>query len=523
MQDRQDLRPYGFGTTSAMFDYLTRRHEERVYLNFGDYIIRYADLRREVAALAEALVSHDLKRGDGIGILSSNKPETLFLRDAAASRGIYHVALNSLMPAESHAEIIRDFDLKAVLVDDREFPDRAELMQKLLPDLKIITLGARSDGSGMAALSEAFLGVPFRNEAQPDDLVALTQTGGTTGKSKGVIVRHRAAIAYTLMCNASWDLPADMHFLSTTPLSHAAGAYAPQAMLRGGQFSMLPKFTVQAFQEAIVKTGANCTMLVPTQMKRILQDPDADPAIIGGMETISYGAAPIAPAVLEQWLKRFGPNISQLYGQAESPMCITFLPKTLHSLDKPERLASCGMPNIGMQVAILREDGSEAPDGETGEIVCRGPCVMEGYWKNPAETAATLDGGWLHTGDLGYRDADGFYYIMGRAKEMVISGGFNVYPKEIEDILIDHPKVRDVAVFGLPDEDWGEIVKAVVVLAEGAGDEAEAVTAELAELVRSRKGPVYTPKSFDVVEAIPLTPAGKPDKKALRARYLKDG
>lgn len=505
----------GFGTMSSVFDYATQVHAARPYLDWHGLVLSYADMRREVSALAEALAALGLQRGDGIGILSANTPETLFLRSAAPLRGIAYVSLNALQPPEAHVQTVETLGLKAVLIDDREFPDRAALMQQLLPGCIVATLGTRADGSGLSAFAAPYLGAPFRNDSQVDDIVCFTQTGGTTGRSKGVVMRHAQLVGFMLMCNASWDLPHAMRFLSTTPLSHAAGAYAPLAMIRGGSFAMLAKFSPRAFQQAIVDTDANCTMLVPTQMKRILQDPDVDPAIIGGLDTIAYGASPIAPSVLAQWLRRFGANVSQLYGQAESPMCITSLPKSLHSLDHPRRLASCGLPNIGMQVAILRPDGSEAGTDETGEIVCRGPSVMAGYWQRPADTAEALAGDWLHTGDLGYRDADGFYYIVGRAKEMVISGGFNIYPKEIEDILITHPSVRDVAVIGVPDDDWGEALKALVVLADGATLDAAA----LAELVRGKKGAVQTPKSFDVIDAIPTTPAGKPDKVRLRDSF----
>jgi fatty-acyl-CoA synthase len=240
-----------------------------------------------------------------------------------------------------------------------------------------------------------------------------------------------------------------------------------------------------------------------------------DPAIIGGIGTIMYGAAPIAPSALEDWIRRFGSNVSQLYGQTEAPMCITSLPKTLHRLDDLPRLASCGRPNIGVQVAIMRDDGSLADDDEPGEIVTRSPAVMSGYWHQEKETSETCAHDWLHTGDLGYRDAQGFYYIVGRAKEMIISGGFNVYPKEIEDLIAQHPSVKDVAVIGVPDADWGEAVKALIVLHPGEALDAAALSA----IVRDRKGGVYTPKSFEVIDAVPVTPVGKPDKKALRARY----
>ena len=506
---------YQSGTFSAVFDFTTRVHANRVFLRYRARDILYSDLRREAAALGEAFAAHGLRRGDGIAFLSSNTPETLISRDAAVCRGLYYVALNGLSARADHVALIEDLNLRAVVVDDREYPKAVAEFAEALPDRRLIRFGERADGSGLSELARPYLGAELRIDSQPDDVVRIVQTGGTTGKSKGVILNHRTQINYILMCNASWDLPQEMRFLSTTPLSHAAGTYAPLAMLRGGSFYMLSKFSPMEFQRAVVANRITCTMLVPTQMKRILRDPDVDPKIISGIDTIMYGAAPIAPSALEDWLKRFGPNVSQLYGQSESPMCITSLPKTLHSLDHRHRLASCGLPNIGVQVAIMLPDGSLAGDDEPGEIVTRSPAIMEGYWHREKETAEACAGDWLHTGDLGYRDRDGFYYIVGRAKEMIISGGFNIYPKEIEDLIAQHPSVKDVAVIGVPDSDWGEAVKAFVVLNAGAALDAPA----LAGLVRDRKGPIYAPKTVEEIDAIPVTNVGKPDKKALRARY----
>lgn len=506
---------YRCGAYSALFDFATKVHEKRVFLRYRERDIRYSDLRREAAALGEAFASHGLKPGDGIAFLSSNTPETLISRDAASCRGLHYVALNGLSSRADHVALIEDLNLRAVIVDDREYPTAQEEFARALPGRLITAFGERGDGSGLSKLAYPYLGAELRIENHPEDVVRIVQTGGTTGKSKGVILSNRTQINYLLMCNASWDLPHDMRFLATTPLAHAAGTYAPLAMIRGGSFFMMPKFSPLEFQRSVVANRITCTMLVPTQMKRILQDSDVDPKIIGAIDTIMYGASPIAPSVLEAWLNRFGANVSQLYGQSEAPMCITSLPKSLHSLEHPHRLASCGLPNIGVQVAILRSDGTLADDNEHGEIATRSACIMEGYWHREKETSETCRGDWLHTGDLGYRDEDGFYYIVGRAKEMVISGGYNIYPKEIEDLIALHPSVKDVAVIGIPDEEWGEALKALVVLKAGMVLDSAALSA----LVRERKGPVYVPKSFEPIDAIPQTSVGKPDKNVLKARY----
>jgi fatty-acyl-CoA synthase len=508
-------RLYQHSTLSDLLDYATTAYESRIFLDHRGRKLTYGELRRETAALAEAFIELGLKRGQGLAFLSSDSADTFISREAAVLKGLYYVALNPLSPSAHHVSLIRDFGVSAVIIDDREYPAALEELARAVPDLQVLGFGERADGSGLSSLAEPHLGVKFRIEAQPEDLVRIAQTGGTTGRPKGIMLSHRSWLNFFFMCNATWDLPRDMRFLATTPLSHAAGTYVSFTMVRGGTFFSLPKFSPLSFQAAVAEHGITCTMLVPTQMKRILQNPDIDPAIIGGIETIAYGTAPIAPSVLEEWIRRFGPNISQFYGQTESPMCATTLPKSCHDLARPKRLASCGLANIGVQMAVLRPDGSEADQGETGELATRNPCIMDGYWKLPEETAAAFAGDWLHTGDLGYQDADGFYYIVGRLKDVIISGGFNVYPKEVEDVIATHPSVRDVAVIGVPDEEWGEAVKALVVLQPGAGLDESGIIA----LVKKVKGSVAAPKSVGAIDAIPMTPVGKPDKNALREKY----
>jgi fatty-acyl-CoA synthase len=506
---------YQHSTLSDLLDYATIAYESRIFLDHRDKKITYRELRRETAALAEAFVQLGLKRGQGLAFLSSDRADTLISREAAVLKGLYYVALNPHLPLAQHVSLIRDFGVAAVIIDDCEYPEAVTELARALPDLQVLGLGERADGSGLSSLAEPHVGAKFRVEAQPGDLVRIAQTGGTTGRPKGIMLSHRSWLNFFLMCNATWDLPTDMRFLATTPLSHAAGTYVPFILARGGSFYSLQKFSPLSFQAAVARHRITCTMLVPTQMKRILQNTEVDPAIIGGIETIAYGTAPIAPSVLEEWIRRFGPNISQFYGQTESPMCATTLPKSCHDLGRPERLASCGLANIGVQMAVLRTDGSRAESGETGELVTRNPCIMDGYWNLPDETAAAFAGDWLHTGDLGYQDTDGFYYIVGRLKDVIISGGFNIYPKEVEDVIATHPSVLEVAVIGVPDEEWGEAVKALVVLRPGSGLDESGIIA----LVKREKGSVAAPKSVNAIDAIPMTAIGKPDKNALRQTF----
>ena len=232
------------------------------------------------------------------------------------------------------------------------------------------------------------------------------------------------------------------------------------------------------------------------------------------MKTIFYGAAPMLPARLAEGLEVFGPVFMQLYGQSEAPTCIAWLGRQQHDLRQPQRLASCGVPFADIDVALLDAQMQPVAAGDVGEICVRGPHVMAGYWQRPEETAAALAGGWLHTGDMGRMDPDGYLYIVDRKKDVIISGGFNVYPREVEDVIAALPGVALVAVVGVADERWGEAVTALIVPRPGAVIDADAVIAE----VRARKGAMQAPKSVRVVEKLPMTALGKIDKRALRAQ-----
>jgi fatty-acyl-CoA synthase len=238
------------------------------------------------------------------------------------------------------------------------------------------------------------------------------------------------------------------------------------------------------------------------------------------LQLIIYGASPMSPARLTEGIREFGPVFMQLYAQSEAPNTVTVLHQHEHDpIHHPERLASCGTPCAGVQVRLLDDDGHEVPHGEVGEICVRGPLVMQGYWNKPEETAKALRHGWLYTGDMARRDTDGYLYIVDRSKDMIISGGFNVYPREVEDALSQHPAVASAAVVGVPDEKWGEAVRALVVLRPGAAAASDELAAELKAFVREKKGAVYTPKAIDFVAALPVTGLGKLDKKAIRAQF----
>jgi len=251
----------------------------------------------------------------------------------------------------------------------------------------------------------------------------------------------------------------------------------------------------------------------------LMDHPDSRTRDLSSLQTVYYGASAINPVRLAEAISRFGKIFAQNYGQSEAPMAISYLAKDEHD---DLRLSSCGRPTLFARCALLDPDGHPVPRGEVGEVCVSGPLLAGGYWKLPEETAKTFSGGWLHTGDMAREDSDGFWFIVDRVKDMIVTGGFNVYPREVEDVVAEHPSVAQVCVVGAPDDKWGETVTAVVVLRPDAGtDEASIATmsAEIQAAVKQRKGSVQVPKQIVVVDALPLTGLGKPDKKAVRARF----
>jgi fatty-acyl-CoA synthase len=316
-----------------------------------------------------------------------------------------------------------------------------------------------------------------------------------------------------MACECEW--PEDFRFLAVTPISHAANLMIPLTMLKGGTFIMIKGFSPAAFVEAARINRATATFMVPTMIYALLDHPGISSTQLTTMQTILYSAAAISPTRLAEAIEVLGPVFVQSYGQTEAPITISVLRKQDHAAGQAKLLHSCGMPTSMNRVRLLDDDCIEVPPGEIGEICVRGPLVMEAYWKLPDLTRETMAEGWLHTGDLARQDERGYLYIVDRKKDMIVSGGFNVFPREIEDLLSEITAISMAAVIGIPDERWGEAVCAVVVCKpdQSVSDE------EIVNFVKERKGSVYAPKRIDFVDSIPLTPLGKPDKKALRGQY----
>ena len=440
-----------------------------------------------------------------------NSVEAFAAMAAIQCIGARYSALHPLGSVDDHLYILDDAGIDALVVEPKVFAERLETLSGAT---RLLTLGATGHGEDILALVDAAEAGPLDVSRDCDATLATVYTGGTTGRPKGVEHRHRSFVTSALIVEAEYEWPSDIRMLIQTPISHAAGLMILPTLLRGGTMVLCKGFSVKGFHQAVTD-GINSTFLVPTMIYAIMDHPGTRDVDFSRLELVIYGAAPMSPARIEEVIDIFGPVFMQAYAQSEVPLSVTILKKVDHDPARPGLLASCGMPTTSCQIAILDASNQPVSQGEVGELCIRGPLVMHGYWKLPEETAAAFSGGWMHTGDMAFEDEAGYVYLVDRKKDVIITGGFNVYPREVEDVIATHPDVAMVAVVGAPHPHWGEAVTALVVPRKGTSPDPQ----QIVSLVRERKGSVYAPKTVEFVEAMPLTAIGKPDKKAIRAKY----
>jgi fatty-acyl-CoA synthase len=373
---------------------------------------------------------------------------------------------------------------------------------------------ARSFESWLAGIDDT----PYQRQPL-DDLVMIPGTGGTTGKPKGVMLSGRNIEAMTALTLMGYPFKGRPVYLALAPLTHAAGVLCFPIMTLGGHIVIMHHPDIGEFLDSIARYRVTHTFLPPTVIYMLLDHPKLDTTRRDSLQCFWYGAAPISAARLAEALKRIGP-MAQLFGQTEAPMMISMMaPDEHYHADgsiATERLASAGRVGPLVQVGIMDADGTLLPTGDRGEIVVRGSLVMDGYYKNPEATAEAARHGWHHTGDIGYLDDDSFLYIVDRAKDMIITGGFNVYSIEVENALRAHETVQDCAVIGLPDDKWGERIVAVLQPRKGSQVDPKAIAA----FVKERIGSVKTPKQIEVWDDLPRSKVGKVLKPDIRAKLL---
>jgi fatty-acyl-CoA synthase len=504
------------GSIGEMITTAIARFPQRVaFIDADGRETAYAELGRRIGQAMAAFRQLGLKRGDGVVQLSANRSEVFVIMAAAYLSGLRSTTLHTMGGADDHRYIVDDA-APSLFLCEPGFEQRAAMLRAACPQVgHWFSHEAIGDFADFWRFAECLPPDPLQSLAGPDDIIRLAYTGGTTGNPKGVMLSNRSVWMQALMMMAARGLQLGSRVLCPTPVSHGAGAMIVPTLAGGGTFILQRGFDAERFIEALELHRANAAFLVPTMIYKLLDHPRSRTADFSSLRMLSYGAAPMSPTRIREAIERFGPVLSQSYGQTECPSNILHLTPEDHLRTDVDVLSSAGMPYPGVTVALLDDQDQPVASGEVGELCVRSPLVMNGYWNQPELSAQALRNGWLHTGDMARRDEHGYYYLVDRRKDMIVSGGFNVYPKEVEDTIAQHPGVASVAVIGVPDEHWGEAVKAVVVPRPGATLEPE----EIRQRVRESKGPVATPKTVDIVDALPLTALGKPDKKQLRARY----
>ncbi len=508
-------------TIGDLYDRCVEYYGEHVAITFQDQSITYGEMGHYATCLVSAFQGLGLKKGDRVGFLMANCPEYIFSEYAVAKAGGTRVPLAVLLTPDDHVYMLNQAECSILIYHEK----MASRVADMIPQLKTVeTFVCASENASAPMEGHLHLQTLMENHSpnckkvdiDPEDLVGIYYTGGTTGKPKGVMLSHRAWVYTVLIETLEFGFGREEVFAYLTPLTHAGGCLMLPVLLRKGRCVILDHFDPKSLLENIEKEKITMTFLVPTMIYVLLDYPELKNYDLGSLTNVIYGASAIAPERLKQAINTFGPIFTQLFGQTEAPMAFSVLPREDHIIDDPERermvFSSAGRPTFHSEVRIIGDDGVDVEKGEPGEVVVRCANMMSGYFKNPEATAATLKDGWLFTGDIAKQDEEGFIYIVDRKKDMIISGGFNIYPREIEDVLFEHPAVKDTAVIGIPHEKWGEEVKAIVVLRE----ENAASMDDLISFVKKRKGSLVAPKTVDFWDSIPLTNLGKVDKKSIR-------
>jgi long-chain acyl-CoA synthetase len=498
------------------------RHPDRPALIWGDQVTNYHQANARANALAAALHELGLAQGDRVGVFMWNRPELLESFFATWKAGGCVVPLNARFVADEAVYHLQD-PRASVVVFDEEFREMMAEVRDHLPDVKhFICVGEPLPGQlAYEELVEHHLGTPAPSvQVKDDDLGWLFYTSGTTGKPKGAMLTHGnlTFMAVAWVADLMHLEPEDVALHAAT-LTHGAGFHAlALTMKASAQVILKPaRFDADNFCATVARHRVTNTWLVPTQIKILLNHADLEKWDLSSLKWVVYGGSPMYVEDLKQAQQRIGRVFVQLFGQGETPMTGTYLRREEHVIAGPEskRLASCGHARSGIEVRILDEQDHEASRGVAGELCVRGPSVMKGYWERPEATSETLRHGWLHTGDVAYMDEQGYVYILDRTKDLIITGGSNVYPREVEEVLLQHPAISEVCVIGVPDELWVEAVKAVVVLKPGMTASAGDIIAFAGERMAGYK----KPKSVDFVGELPKNPVGKVLKRELRDAY----
>lgn len=483
--------------------------------------VRFGEARDRSLALAAALHASGFALGDPVAVLAPNEASGFVAMLGLWRAGGSWVPLNHLNAPQANVDFLNDVGCRWLLVHER-FAGLAAQVRAAVPSLEyVVSLGdafpgavawsdflARGTGHEVPDWSDPF--------GAPEARCALWPTGGTTGRSKAVVWTNRVWSALNDLATRHWPAVERPVNLMVAPITHAAGVMGVLLASVGATVVIRPGFDADDVLDQIERRRVTHMFLPPTAYYALLTAQQERPRDVSSLAMLLIAAAPVSPDKLRQGVEVFGPCVAQCWGQGEAPFLMTYLsPEELAAAAASgdrARLASCGRPTFSCQVATMDDAGALLAPGEVGELVVRGQLVTPGYLGRPDATAEVRERGWHHTGDVGRIDEQGYVSILDRKKDMVISGGFNVYPAEVEAAILTLPGVRECAVIGVPHDHWGEVVTAIVVAAD---EDADRIVAH----AKAALGPVKAPKLVRFVDELPRTPVGKTDKKALRAEY----
>ena len=486
----------------------------------------YGELQERVMRLADALANLGVGPGDRVGTIHVNCPQHIEAYFASAMLGAMYVPMNYRVRADELTYMLNNAAPKVMFMGARY----VDLVQSVAPQVESVKqYVALEDGESPWPSYEELLASASAEERFPqadeDNSTIILFTAGTTGEPKGVVLTHNSFSSYILSSVSPADPDVEERNILTVPLHHIAGIQAVLSAVYSGRSLIIQRqFDPKEWMDLVQSERANRAMMVPTMLKQLLDHPEFHQHDLSSLEVITYGAAPMPVPVIRRAIQEFpGVRFINAFGQTETASTITMLPPEDHVLEgspeevelKLKRLASIGRPLDDVEVRIVDEEGGDVPVGETGEIVARGERLMKGYWGNEAATKEAVRNGWLYTGDLGSFDEDGYIYLAGRAKDFIKRGGEMIAPEEVEQLLHSHPAVEEAAIIGVPDEDWGERVRAVVVAKEGS----QVTEEELIEYCHERLASFKRPESVVFISELPRNPLGKVLKRVLREQH----